>query len=314
MTGKKSRQTQDEAQAILEATRNNHHDFRGVKVHAAEDITKRFPKAIEDSQGIGAIPVGERLYQFKISLRVLRPLIWRRIQVRECTLDKLHEHIQTAVGWFNCHLHRFKINGEIYGDPELLDDGFEDSAPFVDSTNLKRAKIVPKNGQTITFEYEYDFGDCWLQRDSIVKKQPNECDVDCQIGGIRNTSMPNLFENIPSDLSNEVSEILAQSKSFRIERIVSFGQSTPDGFWDDQDQTEWVMVLQGEAKLLLEANHKSQLSRNTGGPKDLDLLMARLDLEEAFPNCEVILSQEIEREVNEGRFHTANTYRGRRMI
>jgi len=84
--------TQDEAQAILEVTRNSHHDFRGVKVHAAEAITERFPKAIEDSQGIGAIPVGERLYQFKILLRVLRPLIWRRIQVWECTLDKLHEH------------------------------------------------------------------------------------------------------------------------------------------------------------------------------------------------------------------------------
>ena len=154
--------TQDEAQAILDATRNGHHDLRGVKVHAAENVTERFSKAIEDSQGIGAIPVGERLYQFKISLRVLRPLIWRRIQVRECTLDKLHEHIQTAMGWFNCHLHRFEINGEIYGDPELLNDGFEDSAPFIDSTNLKLAKIVPKNGQSLTFEYEYDFGDCWM--------------------------------------------------------------------------------------------------------------------------------------------------------
>ena len=116
--------------------------------------------------------------------------------------------------------------------------------------------------------------------------------------------MANLFEDLPSDLSKEVIEILAQSKIFRIERIVSFGQSSPDGFWYDQDQAEWVIVLKGEAKLLLEAYHKSQLSRNTGGPKDPDLLMARLDLEDAFPNCDVILSQEIEREVNEGRFHT----------
>jgi len=153
-----------------------------------------------------------------------------------------------------------------------------------------------------------------IQLNSTVKKQRNECDVDCQIGGINNKSMANLFKDLPSDLSKEVIEILAQSKNIRIERIVSFGQSSPDGFWYDQEQAEWVMVLQGEAKLLLEANHKSQLSRNTGGPKDLDLLMARLDLEEAFPNCEVILSQEIEREVNEGRCHTANAYRGRRMI
>lgn len=66
--------------------------------------------------------------------------------------------------------------------------------------------------------------------------------------------MANLFEDLPSDLSKEVIEILAQSKNIRIERIVSFGQSSPDGFWYDQDQTEWVMVLQGEAKLLLKAN------------------------------------------------------------
>jgi len=55
---------------------------------------------------------------------------------------------------------------------------------------------------------------------------------------------------------------------------------------------------------LLEAYTKAQLARNTGGPKDPDLLMASLDLEEAFPNCEVTLSQEIERDVNEGEYHT----------
>lgn len=55
---------------------------------------------------------------------------------------------------------------------------------------------------------------------------------------------------------------------------------------------------------LLEAYTKSQLARDTGGPKDPDLLMARLDLEKEFPNCEVLLSQEIEREVNEGDCHT----------
>ncbi len=55
---------------------------------------------------------------------------------------------------------------------------------------------------------------------------------------------------------------------------------------------------------LLEAYTKSQLSRNTGGPNDPDLLMDRLELEKEFPNCEVLLSQEIEREVIEGEFHT----------
>lgn len=56
--------------------------------------------------------------------------------------------------------------------------------------------------------------------------------------------------------------------------------------------------------LLLEAYAKAQLQHRTGGPKDPDMLMARADLEQAFPHCEIILSREIEREVIEGQLHT----------
>lgn len=56
--------------------------------------------------------------------------------------------------------------------------------------------------------------------------------------------------------------------------------------------------------ILLEAYTKSQISRNTGGPKDPDMLMDLAELEKQFPNCDPILSREIEREVIEGKFHT----------
>ena len=55
---------------------------------------------------------------------------------------------------------------------------------------------------------------------------------------------------------------------------------------------------------LLEAYAKSQIARNTGGPKDPDLLMDLTELEKQFPKCDPILSREIEREVIEGKFHT----------
>ncbi len=55
---------------------------------------------------------------------------------------------------------------------------------------------------------------------------------------------------------------------------------------------------------LLEGYTKSQLGRDTGGPKDPDLLAGRLELEEDFQNCELVLSQEIEREVIEGEYHS----------
>ena len=100
------------------------------------------------------------IYQFKITLLGSKPPIWRRIQVADCTLDKLHEHIQTAMGWTNSHLHQFEIKGKRYGDPELIVDGFDDSN-CVDSTRTRISKILPKTGKRFSFTYEYDFGDGW---------------------------------------------------------------------------------------------------------------------------------------------------------
>ena len=56
--------------------------------------------------------------------------------------------------------------------------------------------------------------------------------------------------------------------------------------------------------MLLEAYSKAQINRKTGGPKDPDMLMACADLEMEFPNCEILLSRELEREVVEGKYHT----------
>lgn len=101
-----------------------------------------------------------KIFQFKITLLGSEPPIWRRIQVQDCTLDKLHELIQTAMGWTNSHLHQFEIKGQRYGDPELLDDGFEDFG-CEDSTTTMVSEILPKTGRRFAFGYEYDFGDSW---------------------------------------------------------------------------------------------------------------------------------------------------------
>lgn len=100
-------------------------------------------------------------FQLKITLLGSEPAIWRRIQIEDCTLDKLHEDIQTSMGWTNSHLHQFEINGERYGDPELIDDGFDDFE-CVDSTKTMLSEIVPKSGKRFVFKYEYDFGDGWV--------------------------------------------------------------------------------------------------------------------------------------------------------
>jgi hypothetical protein len=117
-------------------------------------------KSIENFQGIGVIPAREGIYQIKIALKGIKPTIWRRIQVRDCTLDKLHERIQTAMGWTNSHLHHFQINGNLYGDPWLMDKNFDEFG-YEDSTVTMLSKILPKSGKLFLFQYEYDFGDSW---------------------------------------------------------------------------------------------------------------------------------------------------------
>ncbi len=56
--------------------------------------------------------------------------------------------------------------------------------------------------------------------------------------------------------------------------------------------------------VILEAYSQAQLARDTGGPKDPDMLMSGAAVESEFPNCEPILLREIEREVREGTYHT----------
>lgn len=132
----------------------------GVIRNSLHHIIDAANKAIDNSKGIGGIPKSERLYQFKITLKESQPPIRRRIQVRNCTLDRLHEFIQTAMGWTNSHLHQFEIDGDRYGNPELLEYGEPDLA-YIDSTATKISEIVPKDGKRFLFDYEYDFGDCW---------------------------------------------------------------------------------------------------------------------------------------------------------
>ena len=136
------------------------HVQNGMVRNSLRHVVDAVTQALEEVEGIGSIPVSERLYQFKITLLESPVPIWRRIQVKDSTLDKFHERIQTAMGWTNSHLHQFKIAGENYGDPDLLNDGFEDFE-CIDSTATKISEIVPKAGKRFQFVYEYDFGDSW---------------------------------------------------------------------------------------------------------------------------------------------------------
>ena len=59
--------------------------------------------------------------------------------------------------------------------------------------------------------------------------------------------MSNIFQNIPDDLQEEFFEDILVSDKLKIERIVSFGHTSPKEGWYKQDKNEWVILLDGEA-------------------------------------------------------------------
>ncbi|MGC8529715.1 MAG: plasmid pRiA4b ORF-3 family protein [Leptospirillia bacterium] len=109
------------------------------------------------------------LLQFKITLKGIRPPIWRRFLVPEgISLSDLHDVIQEVMGWWNSHLHEFRFKGRRYGvcDPELDMEGVIDEG----TVTIKDLGLSPR-GKIV---YEYDFGDGWEHELLLEKILPAE--------------------------------------------------------------------------------------------------------------------------------------------
>ena len=110
-------------------------------------------------------PTGKALhhvYQLEITLKGIRPPIWRRVQLPgTIRLDTFHDVIQIVFGWTDTHLHQFFIGGTSYGQPDDFDE------PVVDEAAVTLVHAV--GTRTKGFSYVYDFGDNW-EHDIVVEK------------------------------------------------------------------------------------------------------------------------------------------------
>ncbi len=119
----------------------------------------------------------EYVYQFKITLKGIKPPIWRRIQVPETySFWDLHVAIQDAMGWTDTHLHVFEIR-----DPEtgtITEIGIPDD-------DFEFEKILPGWKQKISdwfpiqniANYIYDFGDGWQHEVKLEMVLPRNKDI-----------------------------------------------------------------------------------------------------------------------------------------
>jgi hypothetical protein len=119
------------------------------------------------------------VYQLRVVVRGVSPLIWRRLLVRaDTTIAGLHAVVQTAFGWDGEHLHRFVIHGVEYGISYVGGVGFRDDPHLVRLADLG---LRP----TERFVYDYDFTDGWrldLRLEQILVMDPGRVYPRCTGG------------------------------------------------------------------------------------------------------------------------------------
>jgi hypothetical protein len=110
------------------------------------------------------------VYQLKVTLKNVRPPIWRRVQVHDCSLAGLHDVLQVSMGWSNSHLHAFEVGGEQYGEPGPMEE-----VEGHDEARTKLSQVVAEGFKKFT--YTYDFGDSWDHVIEVEEALPAEAGV-----------------------------------------------------------------------------------------------------------------------------------------
>lgn len=125
------------------------------------------------------MPKAESVYQFKIVLRDVSPMVWRRILVRsDTTIAELHHIIQVVMDWDNDFLHRFHIHGKDYGVADVGGISFADNPHEV---RLERFRLRPDEH----FLYEYNFFDSWtfdVRLEQVLPLEPKQSYPRCTGG------------------------------------------------------------------------------------------------------------------------------------
>jgi hypothetical protein len=93
------------------------------------------------------------VYQLKITLANVQPPVWRRVQVKDCSLARLHDIIQISMGWTNSHMHVFDVGGEQYGEDPMGE------LDWRSARTVKFSQIAAAGHKR--FVYTYDMGDNW---------------------------------------------------------------------------------------------------------------------------------------------------------
>ena len=143
---------------------------RTVQVWATKDATKAQLDAIaanirpERPRAMpSATPAGS-LYRIRIDLIDTEPLVWRRVEVPDMTLEMLHDVIQLAMGWEFAHLHQFEI---LHPTKKHRGRRVGEAVDEAEECDVYLSQLVKNKPNTL--RYTYDFGDNWVHIVKIEK-------------------------------------------------------------------------------------------------------------------------------------------------
>jgi hypothetical protein len=107
------------------------------------------------------------IYQIKVTLLGTDPPIWRRLLVpADLTLEQLHDILQLAMGWEDCHMHEFRIGQQRFG-PDPMEQAI--GGPRTASERIARLfSVLGRVGAKAV--YTYDFGDSWEHQVAVEKR------------------------------------------------------------------------------------------------------------------------------------------------
>lgn len=121
---------------------------------------------------IKAIDKAQEIYQIKVTLLGTDPPIWRRVLVpSDLTLEQLHDVLQLAMGWEDCHMHDFRIGQQRFGKSDPMEQAFGGSRTASERT-ARLFNVLGRAGTKAV--YTYDFGDGWQHQLAVEKRLASE--------------------------------------------------------------------------------------------------------------------------------------------
>ena len=143
-------------------------------------------------------PAPPSVYQLRVVVRGVSPLIWRRLLVpADTTIAGLHAVLQTAFGWTGTHLHRFVVHGREYGIGYVGGPSFRD-----DPRRVRLGDLGLRPTERFTYHYDFTAGWCLDLRVEQILVMPSPAELCPVCTGGRRAGPPEDCGGVQAFLEN----------------------------------------------------------------------------------------------------------------